>query len=160
MPQSTRFPVALHILISLTLRPDEWMNSESLAWSINTNASMVRRILSSLGRAGLVTSQAGISGGAKLALDPDRITLLDVYRAVHLKPKLGVHAPNEKCPLGAVLEEPLRAILDETDAAAERVLSEKTISEIAELARKRIVKRARKAKKAATSRRPSEQIES
>lgn len=144
MPQSTRFPVALHILISLTLRPDEWMNSEALAWSIQTNASMVRRILSSLSRVGLVTSRAGLFGGAKLAKDPYRITLLEVYEAVNLKPKLSVHHPNAKCPLGAVLEEPLQAILDETDAASERVLSQKTIGELAELTRKRIVRSQKK----------------
>ena len=144
MPRSTRFPVAVHILVSLATKRTEWLNSESLAWSVGTNASMVRRILSSLGRAGLVVSQAGIAGGAKLAMAPDKITLLDVYQAVELKSNVGVHVPNPKCPMGAIISEPLQAILDETEQAMDRVLSGKTISEVSDIAVQRIVARARK----------------
>ncbi len=142
MSQSTRFPVAIHILVSLALLTER-LSSESLAWSIDTNPSRVRRILMSLNRAGLVTSQAGAAGGAKLAKDPRRITLLDVLHAVELKPSTGVHTPNPECPLGAILGEPLQAVLEEAEQAAERVLAQKTVYEIAEKARKRIARRAR-----------------
>ena len=142
MPQSTRFPVAIHILISLTLRTDR-LSSGDLAWSIDTNPSMVRRILMSLNRAGLVTSQAGAAGGAKLAKDPRRITLLDVLHAVELKPSIGVHTPNPECPLGAILCEPLQEVLDEAQEAAERVLAQKTVYQVAQKAGKRVARRAR-----------------
>ena len=143
MFQSTRFPAAVHILVSLTLRTDR-LNSVQLAWSVDTNPSMVRRILVSLNRAGLVASQTGAAGGARLALDPRRITLLDVLRAVELKPAVGVHTPNPECPLGAILGEPLQALLDEADRARERVLAQKTVYQIAQKARARIASRARK----------------
>lgn len=137
MSQSTRFPVAIHILIALTLR-HERLNSEDLAWSIDTNPSMVRRILASLSRAGLVTSQAGPSGGSEIAKDPKQITLLDVLHAVELKPSSGVHTPNPSCPLGAVLDRPLRTVLREAEKASERVLAQKTVYEVAQMARKRM----------------------
>ena len=123
MSQSTRFPVAVHILAALATKRTPWLNSESLAWSIGTNASLVRRILASLSKAGLVTSQSGISGGADLAKPADDITLLDVYEAVKLKSHLGVHVSNPKCPMGAVIGDPLQAILDEPEEAVRNVLS-------------------------------------
>lgn len=142
MPQSTRFSVATHILIALTLRTDR-LNSEELAWSVDTNPSMVRRILVFLSEAGLVSSQAGAAGGAKLAKDPRQVTLLDVLHAVELKPTIGVHRPNPECPLGAILGEPLQAVLDEAEQAAERILEQRTLYAIAQASRRRISRRAR-----------------
>ena len=144
MSQSTRFPVAVHILVALATKRTQWLNSESLAWSIGTNASMVRRILSALNRAGFVACQAGIAGGATLAMPPERITLLDVYQAVKLKSMIGVHTPNPECPMGAIIGEPLQAVLDETEEAVNRVLSGKTIAEVSKDAVERIVARAKK----------------
>ena len=142
MPQSTRFSVAIHILVSLALR-GEALNSAELAWSIDTNPSMVRRILASLKRAGLVTSRSGPDGGAEIARDPKRITLLEVLHAVDLKPATGVHRPNPECPLGAVIDEPLAAVLAEADQAAEQVLAGKTVHEVARTVGRRIGRRAR-----------------
>lgn len=139
MSQSTRFPVAVHILVALATKRSEWLNSESLAWSIDTNASMVRRILSALGLAGLVTSQAGVAGGAKLAKDTEEITLLDVYQAVKLKSKVGVHTPNPKCPMGAIIAEPLQDLLNETEQAMHQVLAAKTIAEFSDDTVRRII---------------------
>lgn len=138
MSQSTRFSVALHILIALTLRRGELLNSDELAWSVDTNPSMVRRILASLGRADLVSTRAGPAGGATIARNPKEITLLDVLRAVSLKPSSGIHVPNPECPLGAVLEEPLRSVLREAEKARERVLAQKTVFDVARIARRRI----------------------
>ena len=148
MPRSTRFPVAVHILVSLALRPER-LNSEELAWSVDTNASMIRRILGSLARAGLVTSQSGAAGGAELAVDPKQIRLLDVLRAVELKPAVGVHTPNPECPLGAILEDPLQEVLDAAEAASERVLAQKTVYEVAQEARRRIARRSSKPRRGA-----------
>ena len=144
MSQSTRFSVAIHILVALTLQRDERLNSKALAWSIDTNASMIRRILTSLGRAGLVSSQAGPAGGAVLAKNPKKITLLDILLAVELKPATGVHSPNSECPLGAVLEEPLSAILAEANKASESVLAQKSVHEIAKRIGRRIARKERR----------------
>ena len=144
MSKSTRFPVAVHILVALVTKRTEWLNSESLAWSIGTNASMVRRVLAALKRAGLVACQAGIAGGATLAIHPERITLLDVYQAVKLKSNIGVHKPNPECPMGAVIDGPLQAGLDESEEAVNGVLSGKTIAGVTEETVQRIVARRRK----------------
>jgi Rrf2 family protein len=142
MSRNTQFPVAIHILVALTLR-DEWLNSEALAWSIGTNASLVRRLLLPLNRAGFIRSRPGPAGGVKLARDPKRVSLLDVLRAVEVSASLSVHEPNPECPLGAILGGPLRAVLDDAEEAAERVLASKSVHEVAQEARRRIVRRAR-----------------
>jgi len=138
MSQSTRLSVAIHLLVALTLRRGELLNSDELAWSVDTNPSMVRRILALLGKAELVSTQAGPAGGATIARNPKQITLLDVLRAVELKPSSRVHVPNPKCPLGAVLEEPLGSVLQEAEKASERVLTQKSVFDVAQIARRRI----------------------
>lgn len=57
--------------------------SELIAASVNTNPSLIRRLLSQLAKAGLTTSQMGSGGGALRARPADKFTLLDVYKAAN-----------------------------------------------------------------------------
>jgi len=138
LTQNTRFTVAIHILMSLALR-DEWLNSGQLAWSIDTNPSMVRRILATLLKAGLVQTRAGIDGGAHLAAAPEEIRLIEVFDAVAVKSSLNVHEPNEQCPLGAVIQGSLKKIVREYDEAARDALAKATIATVAEEVRQLII---------------------
>lgn len=152
MSRNTRFPVAVHILVALALR-DETLSSGALAWSIDTNASLVRRILGALKEAGLVQSRTGPKGGVRLAREPRRIPLLRVLEAVEVAPSaLSLHAPNPECPLGAIIEDPLTAVLQEAEDAARRVLAARTVDDVARQARKLIVRRA-KGKRSSSRRR-------
>ena len=56
--------------------------SDALAGSVNTNPVVIRRLLSQLRKAGLVTTQKGSCGGATLCASPEEISLDAVYRAV------------------------------------------------------------------------------
>src|SRR3712207_248133 len=67
MAASSRFAVAVHILTLLADAGGEPVTSEYIAASVNTNPSLIRRLLSALARAGLTTSQLGTGGGALLA---------------------------------------------------------------------------------------------
>ena len=82
MSTSTRFAVAIHILTSITLLRGRAVRSEDIASSVNTNPTVVRRILGTLADAGLTQAQLGLGGGALLAKPADQITLLAIYRAV------------------------------------------------------------------------------
>ncbi len=65
---NTRFPVALHILTLLAVENKcQPTTSEYLAVSANTNPVVIRRLLGSLRRAGLITAQLGAGGGVNLA---------------------------------------------------------------------------------------------
>ena len=117
---NTRFAVATHILTLLHGQHGEPATSELIASSVNTNPSLIRRLLSQLAQAGLTTSQMGAGGGALLARPAESITLLDVYRAVDEElDVIPLHqAPNPKCPVGRHIQ----ATLESRIKAAERAL--------------------------------------
>lgn len=96
---NSRLAVAIHILSLISM--DEKTSSEIIADSVNTNPVVVRRMISLLKKADILTSRAGVPG-ASLKKDPADITLLEVYRAVQKQEELfAVHEnPNPKCPVG------------------------------------------------------------
>lgn len=102
MSTSTRFAVAIHILTNITLCRGQTVRSEDIARSVNTNPTVVRRILGALAEAGLTYSQMGQGGGALLARPAEAISLLDVYRAVEDQPYFMLHRtrPNDACYIG------------------------------------------------------------
>src|SRR5450755_4438515 len=85
-----QFTFALHIMTALAFS-GKVLDSRTLAVSVNTNPVVVRRLLQSLGRAGLIETYTGKNGGAKLLKRPDRISLLDIYVAVNSRPLLAVN---------------------------------------------------------------------
>jgi Rrf2 family protein len=130
---NTRFAVAVHILTFLETQKGEPATSELIASSVNTNASLIRRLLSGLARAGLTTSQMGTGGGALLARRADAITLLDVYRAVDSdQDVIPIHgSPNPKCPVGRNIQAVLEGRIDDAARALEQELARTSIAELA-----------------------------
>ena len=133
MPTSTRLAVATHVLATLALARGAVVRSEALARSANTNASFVRRLLGSLADDGLTTSQMGQGGGALLARLPQKITLLDVYRAVEEPSFFALHhdGPNKACPIGKNITAVLREEFSGASAALESALAKTTIATVA-----------------------------
>lgn len=117
---NTRLAVATHILTFIETQGRSPSTSELVASSVNTNPALIRRLLSQLAKAGLTTSQMGSGGGTLLAKPADRITMLDVYRALEDEP--GVFAlhpePNPQCPVGRNIN----AVLHNRIGAAERAM--------------------------------------
>jgi len=140
VPTSSRLAVATHVLATLALARGTAVSSDLIAKSANTNPAFVRRLLSSLAKAGLTTSQLGQGGGALLARSSDRITLLDVYRAVEEPRLFALHhdGPSQKCPIGKNITPILEDEMSEATRALERSLATTTIADIA----KRIAVRA------------------
>ena len=111
MAQNCRFAFAVHVLSSLALHPEGAMNSDQLAQTVNTNPVVIRRLLLDLRDAGLIETQRGPGGGAKLARDAKDISLAQIYTAASGEFSLFGDHPNEPaqcCPVGrgikAVLE--------------------------------------------------------
>lgn len=134
MPFSTRFPVALHILVALDWNSDGYFSSERLAFTVDTNAVVVRRVLGRLREAGLVETQAGAHGGARLARVPEQVSLLEVYRAVEEGDLFPVHAPNAGCGLGACITDVIAPVYAEAEEALEAVLARTTVADLSERA--------------------------
>src|SRR5689334_24251905 len=100
MAANSQFSMAVHILTMLATSHGENVKSECLAGSVNTNAVVIRRILSQLGHAGLVVSQTGAFGGTRLLKETGDILLSDVYKAVSCGEVFALHpkGANQDCP--------------------------------------------------------------
>ena len=111
---------------------EEPLKSEQVAESVNTNPVVIRRMLCELAEAGLVVSQTGSLGGSRLASDPAKTTLLDVYQALECGGVFSLHRqpPSRDCPVGVNIETVLGDLLLEVDAAVEAVLAKITISDV------------------------------
>ncbi|MDR1126356.1 MAG: Rrf2 family transcriptional regulator, partial [Deltaproteobacteria bacterium] len=110
MNNDTRLAVAAHILALLSFAGEGYIKSGLLARSVNTNAVVIRRLMSQLKKAGLIDVRSGV-GGAILLLPPGKITLLAVYQAVVPKPSacpFYLHqSPNSKCFVGKNIHDAL-----------------------------------------------------
>lgn len=132
MAKNCRFAVAVHIAAVLALSGDEPATSEWIAGSVNTNPVVIRRLLSALAKAGLVRSLRGSAGGSLLARPSERITLLDIARAVEEDegPALHHQPPNPACPVGRGIQPVLVRVIDRAEAAREAVLGATLLSEV------------------------------
>ncbi|MDY5930427.1 MAG: Rrf2 family transcriptional regulator [Candidatus Ornithospirochaeta sp.] len=135
----TRFSVAVHMLILISESPEP-ISSDQMAESVGTNASYIRKILSLLRKAGIVEARRGISG-SRLAVAPDRLTLLQIYLAVveegiHL---IDIHRnSNDMCIVGKHIGPMLTDMLDGVTRAFAEALGDRKLSDCIEGIRKRI----------------------
>jgi Rrf2 family protein len=131
MGPSSRFPLAVHVLVALSFRPKQFVSSDALAGTVHTNPVVVRRVVASLRRAGCVASQPGVAGGVRLARSAGRISLLDVYRALGGGGLFRMHHPNPACPIGRRIPDALAAFLPHAEQALERSLAGVTVRDVA-----------------------------
>ena len=118
MQISSRFTIALHIFTCVDIFKDEYkITSEFLAGSINTNPVIIRKILTQLKNAGLITVARG-TGGILPTRTLKEISFYDVYQAIEPVENgdlFNFHSsPNPQCPVGknihALLDDKLKAI--------------------------------------------------
>ncbi|MBQ9004669.1 MAG: Rrf2 family transcriptional regulator [Eggerthellaceae bacterium] len=133
-----RFSSAIHMLVMVS-ESNEPLPSVRLAESIGTNASYVRKIASSLQRAGIIEGRRG-SSGYKLVRPASDITLLDVYEAVCETKDVAVfdlhQNPNDACIVGRHIRPVLQHVFSGISQAAARELASCRLSDcIGELAR-------------------------
>ena len=132
MSTNSRFAVAVHVLSLMAWSDEEPLKSEQVAESVNTNPVVIRRMLRELADAGLVVSQTGSLGGSRLANDPAKTTLLDVYQALECAGVFSMHRtpPSRDCPVGVNIETVLGDVFLEVDSAVEQVLGTITINDV------------------------------
>jgi len=132
MTGNTRFAVSVHILAYLAYRSGAAVPSAEIASSVDTNPVVIRRLLSALMKARLVTALKGATGGFSLATTPENISLRDIYRAVEPEPTHGLahFSPNTKCPVGAKIHSILENVFIKAQAAMESELSRVNLAQI------------------------------
>jgi Rrf2 family protein len=142
MAANSKFAVAVHALSVLGYFGEEFMTSEVVASSVNTNPVVIRRLLSSLRRARLVESQTGNQGGLRLTRKPEQITLLDIYRALETDGFMAIHAnsENKKCPVSRNIKPVLDSVFAATEHAVDETLKRTTLADLIRVIRKEDLK--------------------
>ena len=145
MQISSRFTVALHIFACVDVFKDDYkVTSDFLASSINTNPVIIRKILSQLKGAGLITVARGTSG-ITVNKPLEEITFFDVYQAIEPVENGSLFhfhdAPNPDCPVGrnihALLDDKLKTGEDITRLTGLPVLAQIPVFHQPELAEQR-----------------------
>lgn len=93
------------------------MTSEAIAGMLGTNPVVVRRTMAGLRDAGYVRSEKGHGGGWAIAADLEKVSLLDVHRAVG-GPRIfaiGSEHPRPDCAVEKVVNEALEDALREAE---------------------------------------------
>lgn len=134
MQISSRFTIANHILIIIALETEHKVTSDYLAGSVGVNPVIIRKTLSQLRNAELITVARG-TGGASLAKEAKEITLLDVYRAVESISKDGQlfafhEHPNPDCNIGRNIHRVLDDKLESAQKALEADLEKTTLADV------------------------------
>jgi len=132
MAASCRFAFAVHILAVLALKRDGGATSDTLAGSVNTNPVVVRRVLSTLRKAGFICCAKGAGGGATLCCSPREISLDAIYRAVEPAAAFSAHPhrPNIRCPVARQIEVVIEDIFSSAQRSLESALSQRTLADV------------------------------
>ena len=132
--------LALHAMMLLAEDAARPRDTAAMAKQIDSSVHHLSKVMQRLQRGGLVTSIRGPKGGFRLAVNPAKVTLLEVYTAVEgefeIQHCLMGHpvCNHPNCPLGAALgkagtefREILRKTkLSQVPLAAKRTIEDKT----------------------------------
>lgn len=130
MKLSTKFTMALHLMVAVDYFSNQKITSDFLAGSINTNPVVVRRLLSQLKAANLVEVARG-TGGVTITQPLDTITFLDIYKAVEKTELFHFHDnPNRECPVGSHVHDLLDQRLADVQKAMEDKLQTLTLADL------------------------------
>jgi Rrf2 family nitric oxide-sensitive transcriptional repressor len=119
---------ALRAVVSLAARPETSQTTAEIAEVTCVPLGYLSKVMQSLVRGGLVSSQRGLGGGFLLRKAPSEITVLEVVNAVDPIRRI------ESCPLGLPEHEdrlcPLHQRLDTAMAQIEATLRDSVIGEM------------------------------
>lgn len=129
----TRFSVSIQIMMTLAAHNDELVNSELLSKVLKTNPTFVRKLVSNLVSANLITSFRGKGGGIKIATDPSNISLREIYCAstqektlvkVHKKPV------SKTCSVSCCINDVLQSVVSGIEQSTHKYLEGKTLNDL------------------------------
>lgn len=133
--KNVQFTVATHVLAGLAYSAAtgvSGLTSAALATSVNAEPSFVRRVISKLAKANLVTTTRGKNGACSLARPAKTITLLDIYRASEAPATFSIHHyPIEcECPVSANISDCMSGVLAYAQEGFEERLAMRSLAEL------------------------------
>jgi Rrf2 family protein len=132
MTTNNQFSIAVHLMAGLGYNQGKGITSSTLAQSINASPSFVRRTLSKLSKAKLVSTTTGKLGKCSLAKDAGQISLLDIYKAVEAPKVFAIHAypVQASCEVSCGIKSSLEKVLSKSQKSMEDSLGRVRLSEV------------------------------
>ncbi|MNZ57558.1 putative HTH-type transcriptional regulator YwnA [compost metagenome] len=130
---NSEFTVAVHSLVLLAYLPDRMASSETIARSVSTNPTRIRKIMGILRKHGYVRTKEGIGGGYILNCEPSEATLAEIYRVLSggtLKPHWCSGNPEEKCVVSANIQGVMDHFFYEAEKRFEAYLEQNTLQTV------------------------------
>ncbi len=100
MKYSHKLSDAIHILAYVDIYKDDDLSSKAIALSVESNPSLIRRLMSTLAKAGLLTTRPG-TVSPELARPASEISVYDVYEALGKEDLLHIDDKTNRSALSA-----------------------------------------------------------
>jgi Rrf2 family transcriptional regulator, repressor of oqxAB len=128
------FGLAVQSLIFLSKENVQMCPSVEIAVYLQSEATLIRRVLAVLAREGFLETREGRDGGYLLKKAPESITLAEVYNAFQVGSPLcfGIKETTGTHPFGVEMRAAFSDITDEMEQSMRQVLSRYTIADLAE----------------------------
>ncbi|MDQ1910607.1 Rrf2 family transcriptional regulator [Paenibacillus sp. GD4] len=130
---NSEFTIAVHSLVLLAYRSDHMATSEMLAHNVCTHPARVRKVMSSLRKAGYVKTKEGIGGGYQLSCEPSAVTLDEVYRTTSIgsmKPGWCSGDVEQECMIACNMAEVMDGIFNEAEQQLLDYLKKVTVADV------------------------------
>ena len=129
---NNQFSVGVHLMTALGDHYGEPVTSSHLTASVRAHGSQVRGVLSKLVKAGLVATSRGRNGFSSLARPANKISLLEIYKAVQAPHVFSIHAyaTEKTCRTSCTHKEAMAELLVDAQRAFETRLGRRMLSEM------------------------------
>ncbi|EFI84061.1 Rrf2 family transcriptional regulator [Listeria grayi] len=131
MKYSHKLSDGIHILAYMCICKDSDLSSKAIAASIESNPSLVRRMMAQLVKAGLIESRPGAVAPV-LTKPAEEISLLEIYQAIEQDHRI-LHVDkntNPRCIVGGNIQHTLNGIYDQLQANVEQEMREVTLQTV------------------------------
>jgi len=127
------FGLALQALVILSKERVQTCPSAELASHLQSEATLLRRILAVLAREGILETREGRDGGYRMRKDPHTVTLAEVYSALQVGDPLcfGIKETTGTHPFGLEMNAAFQELTQEMDNSLKEVLARHTIADLA-----------------------------
>jgi Rrf2 family protein len=135
MSANSRLTIATHALAWMALNERggaELATSEQIAGSVKTNPVVIRRLMSEMGKAGLISSRRGANAGWRLARPPEGISLRDIHDALGPEAAFAMHRnePSAICPVAQGIRPALAPVYARVDDAIRLELAATSLADV------------------------------